>query len=60
GNELFVRTWSANTILRIYTPDAQLRHQRLLIAPALTTIPLPPGIYFITLNNHPAVKVVIE
>jgi hypothetical protein len=56
-NTLYVRTIKSNSIVRIYRPDGVLYDQRTIITDGTTTIPLPQGIYIVTINNGIGQKV---
>ena len=59
-DEMFIRTTTAGSIVRIYTTEGILREQRTIVAPGTTTSKMPRGIYVVTINNAIGHKVRIE
>jgi uncharacterized repeat protein (TIGR02543 family)/uncharacterized repeat protein (TIGR01451 family) len=59
-NELLVRTWHSDAIIRIYTPDGVLVMQKTILKAGLTSIPLRRGLYIVTLNGGTGKKVAVE
>ena len=59
GNEAYIRTSRAGSIVRVYTPDGVLRRQHTIVTPGLTKLRLEAGVYIITLNNNAGQKIVI-
>jgi uncharacterized repeat protein (TIGR02543 family) len=60
GNEAYIRTSRAGSIVRVYTPDGVLHRRHTILAPGLTKIRLAEGLYIITLNNGDGRKVVVS
>jgi uncharacterized repeat protein (TIGR02543 family) len=60
GDELYVRTAKAGSIVRIYSPDGMLIGVQTAVAAGETRMKLQHGIYIVTLNNSVGRKVMIE
>ena len=59
-DEMFIRTTTAGSIVRIYTTEGILREQRTIVAPGITTSKMLRGIYVVTINNAIGYKIRIE
>jgi uncharacterized repeat protein (TIGR02543 family)/uncharacterized repeat protein (TIGR01451 family) len=57
---LYLRTTRPGITLRIYTSEGLLHLTRTISRPGLSRIPLPRGLYIVTLNSGGAQKVYIE
>jgi uncharacterized repeat protein (TIGR02543 family) len=60
GDELYVRTAKAGSIVRVYSPDGLLHKLQTIVAAGETRMKLQRGIYIVTLNNSVGRKVIIE
>ena len=59
GDDLYVSTNKAGSIVRIYSLDGVLREQRMIVAPGITTMKLSRGLYVVTINNSIGYKVAL-
>jgi uncharacterized repeat protein (TIGR02543 family) len=60
GDELYIRTVKAGSVVRVYSPDGQLHRLQTIVAAGETRMKLQRGIYIVTLNNRAGQKVIIE
>ena len=60
GNELYVRTTTPGSILRIYSPDGVLLKQQIILQPGESKYRLSSGIFVATLNNGVGKTVIVE
>jgi uncharacterized repeat protein (TIGR02543 family)/uncharacterized repeat protein (TIGR01451 family) len=59
-DELFIRTSTTGSIVRIYSPNGMLTGLHTILSSGVTKIKLQQGIYIVTLNNGIAQKVIIK
>jgi hypothetical protein len=59
-NMLYVRTEKSGSIVRIYKPDGVLYEQHTILTEGTTQIPLPQGIYIVTINNGVGQTVILR